>query len=116
MFSWFRSTYSAPTELLTSSLYDDSTFYARFERDLKQCRHGVIIESPFVTGRRLSKLMPMLEKSMARNVRIVVNTRDPEEQNDISMRDEARRAIPRLHLHLLWCQNFLCSLRRFLTD
>jgi hypothetical protein len=34
---WFYKQSSATNELINSSLYDDSTFYARFAKDLKNC-------------------------------------------------------------------------------
>ena len=96
MFSWLRPVPMAPVGLLTSSLYDDSTFFAQFARDLRQCRHEVIIESPFATGRRVRQLMPILQILRASNVRVVVNTRNPEEHTDRYMRDESRQVMPRL--------------------
>lgn len=96
MFRWLHLSSTEPTELLTSSLYDDSTFYAQFERDLKKCRQEVIIESPFVTGRRVNLLIPVFEKLRRRSVRLVVNTRDPAEHSDTYMSAYARQAIARL--------------------
>lgn len=68
---------TSPTELFTSKLHDQDSFYPAFMRDLSKCKHGVIIESPFLTRRRLSLLMPVLEKLKSRRVKIIVNTRDP---------------------------------------
>ena len=96
---------TAPTNLLTSSLYDENTFYAKFEKDLQKCGSEVIIESPFITGRRLTALLPTLEKLHARHVRVVVNTRNPEDHDDEYLRSEARCAIARLQhmgIHVLF--------------
>ena len=46
-------------ELLASRLYNDQTFYRAFEKDLANCRDEVIIESPFITSRRVRLLLPI---------------------------------------------------------
>ena len=92
MFKYFRRQQS-PAELLTSTLYDEATFYPKFIDDLKRCQHEAIIESPFVTGRRANVLLPILQKLKSRSVRIAITTRDPEEHDDDYLRSEARRAI-----------------------
>src|ERR1035437_323236 len=80
-------------DLLTSKLYNEDTFYAAFEKDLKNCHSEVIIESPFITNRRVSQLLGILEKLKERRVRVTINTRDPEEHNDNYMREEAHSAL-----------------------
>ncbi|HEY4963351.1 MAG TPA: phospholipase D-like domain-containing protein [Candidatus Saccharimonadales bacterium] len=108
MFKYFRLSSQSPTDLLTSTLYDENTFYDRFNRDLKKCQHEAIIESPFITNRRLSLLLPALEKLKARGVRITINTRDPEEHENEYMRHEAQRAIATLQhmgIHVLFTGN-----------
>ena len=62
-----------------SSLYDQNTFYRAFERDLLHARQEVIIESPFIAERRMELLLPILRKLSRRGIRIVVNTRHPDE-------------------------------------
>lgn len=52
--------------LLSSALYDNDTFYRAFEHDLSLCQHEAIIESPFITTRRLSMLLPILHKLTSR--------------------------------------------------
>ncbi len=86
----------SPTELPTSSLLDQDTFYPRFIRDLERCTKEVIIESPFVTSRRLARLMPTLRKLRARGVKIVVNTKHPDEHEDEYMRGEAYETLGNL--------------------
>jgi len=103
MFSFLRAT--PPSELLTSALFDQDTFYEKFLRDLKACQHEAIIESPFATSRRTGQIMPALERLKDRGVRIVVNTKDPDEQDDDYLSEEARKAISKLqHLgvHVLY--------------
>ncbi len=96
---------AASPDLLASSLYDESTFYPTFLKDLNKCHSELIIECPFITHRRLNQLLPTLQKLKARKVRIVVNTRDPQEHDEGYHRDEARRALAslqRLGVHVLY--------------
>jgi phosphatidylserine/phosphatidylglycerophosphate/cardiolipin synthase-like enzyme len=105
MFRLFRSSSLPDTELLSSALYDETTFYDKFMRDLGRCQQEVIIESPFITSRRLSSLLPILLKLQSRNVRIVINTRDPEEHDNDYLQEEARRAVSNLQhrgIHVLY--------------
>jgi len=104
MFKLFASP-ARQDELLTSALYDENTFYEKFAQDLKDCQQEAIIESPFITRRRLNLLLPTLQKLKSRNVRIAINTRDPEEHTDDYLRDEARRAVSKLQhmgIHVLY--------------
>jgi hypothetical protein len=96
MFSLFKTSPS-PTDLLTSRLYDQDTFYPQFIRDLQQCGTEAIIESPFITGRRLSTLLPIFKRLRARNVSVIINTRQPDEHEDDFMRYEAQQAVSVLH-------------------
>ena len=46
---WFKAKMVVPTplpELTSSHLYDETSFYETFTRDLLQAKHEVIIESP----------------------------------------------------------------------
>ena len=105
MFKFFKLLPQSPTDLLTSTLYDENSFYARFMSDLRQCQHEVIIESPFITTKRLNILLPILQRLKTQHVRVVVNTRDPEEQDCEYLKSEARIGISSLqHLgvHVLF--------------
>jgi len=93
---WFNSHSNTTNGLIDSSLYNDSTFYARFAKDLKNCHSEIIIESPFITNRRLDFLMPILQKLKTRQVRITINTRDPKAHNNEDMRNDARFALSKL--------------------
>ncbi len=66
--------------LLSSSLYDRN-FYKSFEKDIKGAQRSVLIESPFITTRRMNALMPIFCALRQRGVRIVINTRSPEEHD-----------------------------------
>lgn len=79
MFKLFKKQQVFPADLLTSSLHDQDTFYPRFMRDLDRCRHVAIIESPFISSTRITKLLPTLKRLRQRNVAVVINTREPNE-------------------------------------
>jgi hypothetical protein len=66
--------------LLSSSLLNQDTLYSVFSRDLAQARHEVITESPFISFKRLKHMLPIFPTLLQRKVRIVVNTKHPEEQ------------------------------------
>lgn len=65
--------------LCTSRLFDNSTFYKSFMRDITSSKHSVYIESPFITIRRMSQLLPILAKARSKGVHITINTRCPNE-------------------------------------
>lgn len=67
--------------LTNTSLYDQDTFYKQFSRDLLAARREVIIESPFITTKRMNVLLPIFAKMCRRNIRIIVNTRNPEDHD-----------------------------------
>jgi len=50
-----------------------------FIRDLNSCQKEVVIESPFITTKRMETLLPIFAKLRQRNVRIVINTRNPDD-------------------------------------
>jgi phosphatidylserine/phosphatidylglycerophosphate/cardiolipin synthase-like enzyme len=67
--------------LLSSQLYDNRNFYKAFEKDLKSAQRSVLIESPFITTRRMYDLLPIFHMLRQRGVHIVVNTRSPAEHD-----------------------------------
>lgn len=92
MFSISRNSSSHATELAISQLYDQDKFYDAFSRDLKRARTRVVIESPFITIKRLNALLPTLQRLRAKNVSIVVNTK-PLEEHEQPMCEQALHAI-----------------------
>src|SRR2546430_17559972 len=68
-------------DLLSSRLYDNRNFYKTFKKDLQRAQYSVIIESPFITSKRMEELLPVLRKLRQRGVRVTVNTRDPKEHD-----------------------------------
>lgn len=87
----FRHNVSSPA----SRLYDQTDFYQDFERDLRSARRRIIIESPFITERRLCMLLPLIEHAVDRGVIITINTRNPGE-HDAAMRNQALNCISEL--------------------
>jgi phosphatidylserine/phosphatidylglycerophosphate/cardiolipin synthase-like enzyme len=80
------------TDLLSSMIYDQNTFYKAFMSDLYVCREELIIESPFITTKRMETLLPVFAKLRQRNIRIVINTRNPEDHED-NYREQALDAV-----------------------
>lgn len=69
--------------MINSSLFNQDTFYKAFVKDLNNARNIVIIESPFITKKRMAQLMPALRKLRLRDVRIVINTKPLDEHNPL---------------------------------
>lgn len=75
-----------------SRLYDHNTFDSRFLRDLRNARHSVIVESPFIRTARIDQLLPILKRLRKRGVSIIINTRNPSE-HDIEYMHQSEAAI-----------------------
>ena len=45
-----------------TQMYDEQSFYRAFQKDLYSARRNVIIESPFITLRRIEELLPVIIK------------------------------------------------------
>ncbi|HSX35941.1 MAG TPA: phospholipase D-like domain-containing protein [Patescibacteria group bacterium] len=82
-------------ELATSLLFNERTFYAQFRQDLERAKKEIVIESPFMTSRRVRSLLPDLRRAVQRGVEITVSTREPEEHEGF-LRLEARRSVAAL--------------------
>lgn len=63
-------------------MYDEQSFYRAFEKDLYSARKSVIIESPFITLRRIEELLPVVIKLRRKGVSVTVNTRNPIEHDE----------------------------------
>jgi phosphatidylserine/phosphatidylglycerophosphate/cardiolipin synthase-like enzyme len=92
MFKFWNRALSSSDDLLTSRLFDQNTFYEALLKDLHNCRNELIIESPFVTAKRMSLLLPLIKELRERDVQIVVNTREPLKHEGI-YRLQAEEAI-----------------------
>ncbi|HSX07746.1 MAG TPA: phospholipase D-like domain-containing protein [Candidatus Saccharimonadales bacterium] len=71
--------------LLGSKLLNQDNFYSALTGDLMRAQREVIIESPFISAKRLNYLLPIFQKLTWRKVSVVVNTKPPEEQLDYGL-------------------------------
>jgi len=81
--------------MIDSRLYDQNRFYKAFTCDLKHAKSYVLIESPFITIRRLDTLLPTLQKLCVKGVKVIVNTK-PLEEHDTLLYRQALQAISSL--------------------
>lgn len=88
-------TSQSSASLIVSKLHDQDSFYTAFEHDLGRARKRIVIESPFLTMRRVSTLLPQLGKSSRRGVTVIVNTK-PLDEHDTVLRGQAEQAITAL--------------------
>jgi hypothetical protein len=58
----------------SSRLYDQNTFYKACLHDLERTHSFVVIESPFMTRKRMNMLFPILSKLHTKGVYIIINT------------------------------------------
>ena len=79
-----------------TKLYDEGSFYPAFQKDLNKCSAELLIESPFVTSRRVSALLPALQKLKSRRVKVALITRDPFDNDHELSRIDALKAISQL--------------------
>ena len=77
------------SELASSSLYNQDKFYNALLKDTGNCYSELIIESPFMTTKRVRQLIPMFENLIDRSVNIIINTKCPDEHESVYMRNEA---------------------------
>jgi hypothetical protein len=59
---------------MDTELFDQESFYRAFMKDLTHAKQRVIIESPFITTRRLQQLLPVLTRLVPRSIPVIVNT------------------------------------------
>jgi hypothetical protein len=78
------------------------------EPETEESKHEVVIESPFITEKRMNVFLPIFAKMCRRNIKIIVNTRDPiEHDSDYSTLD---------HADLLKLQKVMMSFNFFKDD
>lgn len=83
------------SQLTSSTLFDQDNFYKSFEYDLRQAKSEVIIESPFITRKRINTLMPTFVRLLKKNVHITINTK-PAEEHEAPYQSEVTEIIGRL--------------------
>jgi len=83
--SWSNKVFhnnSVPQDQLLSSLFNENTFYAQFISDLQNASQEVIIESPYITLKRLSVFKKVFENLIQRKIPVFIITRDPREHDE----------------------------------
>ncbi len=93
MMLWFRK---RGNDFANTSLLDQDSFYPIFTQDLLIAKQEVIIESPFLTTRRVGKLLPTLQKLSKKGVRIVINTK-PLDEHEVEYCIQAQQCVAWLH-------------------
>ncbi|MEX0616645.1 MAG: phospholipase D-like domain-containing protein [Candidatus Woykebacteria bacterium] len=78
--------------MFSSQLFDETTFYQAFIKDLVSCQKEVIIESPYITNERMKLFLPILKKLLNKNVRVFVITRNPKE-HEIKLEQQSETGI-----------------------
>lgn len=73
-------------------MHDQDSFYEAFEKDLSVAQSSVIIESPFITTKRINSLLPVLTRLTNRGVRVTINTRNPID-HDLEYRAQALESV-----------------------
>ena len=89
-----------------SALFDESTFYKQFTTDLLKAKREVWIESPFITTKRMNKLVPVFNKLVRRGVKVYIITRDPREHQS-PYKEQSEREI--CHFERIGVQALICK-------
>lgn len=89
-----------------SSLYNECTFYQAFLNDLRHAQQEVIIESPFITTKRMKTFEHIFKMLIKKGIKIYIITRDSKEHTN-GYEVQSEQAIQ-------WCeyagiQVLLCS-------
>lgn len=74
------------------SLHNETTFYPEFINDLNESKSEVIIESPFITTKRMKTLFPVLNRLNNRGIKVFIITRDPKEHK-LEYQDQSETEI-----------------------
>lgn len=91
--------------MMDSTLFDETTFYNKFIKDLNTCTKEIIIESPYITSKRVEMLINIFNNLLAKGVKIYVMTRDRKEHNE-NMEYQSEEAISlfeRVGVQVLLC-------------
>lgn len=89
---WFRKS----SDFISSGqLLNQDSFYKVFLKDVSEARQEIIIESPFLTLKRLNILLPTLRQLSRKNVRIIINTK-PVIEHDQELGIQADECMKRL--------------------
>lgn len=104
MFNPF-SFFFGSSDLISSKLFDESTFYDAFVKDLKKCKKEAIIESPYITCKRMAILERAFKKLIKRGIKVYIITRSPKEHDEnLARQAELEISIfEELGVHVLLC-------------
>lgn len=91
---------------MNSILYDEKTFYQAFIKDLEACRNEVIIESPFITSKRMNGFRSVFNKILGKGAKIYIFTRDPRE-HELPMSVQSEAEI--FNFERIGVQTLLCA-------
>lgn len=84
--------------LLSSKLYDERSFYDAFAKDINRAKSSVIIESPYLTERRVLQFCQLFKRMNKQRVKIRINTRNPR-YHDKTLKIQAWKAMAILREH-----------------
>jgi len=76
----------------TSTLYDQDSFYRQFHKDISRAHKRLIVESSFITTRRVASLLPILAKLRRRGVDIIINTK-PLSEHTTGLYEQALESV-----------------------
>lgn len=105
----FRLRKTPPQDILTSQLFDDRTFYSAFIKDLSHAQKDVIIESPYMTTKRLRILSPILKTAVKKGVKVRVHTRNPIHHDEL-LRIQSRlvvKSLKEMGVRVFFYNNYL---------
>lgn len=91
--------------LISSELHDETTFYSKFIKDLEKVKKEVIIESPYITCKRMQLLEPIFRRLIKRGVKVYIITRHPQEHTEslASQADFEIYNFETMGVHVLLC-------------
>jgi phosphatidylserine/phosphatidylglycerophosphate/cardiolipin synthase-like enzyme len=92
MFKLLRMKNVQGSDLLTSQLFDEATFYKAFINDLRSATKSVVIESPYLTEKRAVQFSKLFKNLKKRDVSVRINTRNPR-HHDKTLEIQAWRAM-----------------------
>jgi hypothetical protein len=82
-------------EMHDSELFDESNFYSGFIKDILSAKQEIIIDSPYITTKRVDSLLPFFEQAIRKGIKIFLLTRIATEQDE-NMRYYTEVEIERL--------------------
>lgn len=78
--------------ILNTNLFNEIRFWDKFKEDIDNVEESLIIMSPFITMRRLEKLLPTFKEILLRGGKIKIFTKPPKEEKE-KMKDNKKEAI-----------------------